>query len=101
MKDKIIETAGKTWKLLGQYGETSVSQLPQLINEQDYVVFQALGWLAREDKISYTTKSRKTFVSLVASELQAFKNLSHAGNGEGVDILITKKQSKNRLTKVG
>ena len=100
MKDKIIETAGKTWKLLGQYGETSVSQLPQLINEQDNVVYQALGWLAREDKINYTIKSRKAFVSLVESELQAFKNLSHGGNGGGLETPLIKKQAKNRLAKV-
>ena len=101
MKDKIIETAGKTWKLLGQFGETSVSQLPQLINEQDYIVYQALGWLAREDKISYTSKNRKTFVSLMESELQAFKNLSQGGNGENLNPSFGKKQTRNRLAKVG
>ena len=100
MKDKVIETAGKTWKLLGQYGETSVSQLPQLINEQDNVVYQALGWLAREDKITYNSKNRKTFVSLAESELEAFKRLANVSSDqaqEHAEGSNGKKNSKNRL----
>jgi hypothetical protein len=72
MKEKVIETAGKTWRYLGQNGQTNVSQLAKSLKEKDEVVYQALGWLAREDKIDYTIKNRRTFVSLVASELQAF-----------------------------
>ena len=98
MKEKIIETAGKTWKLLGQCGETSVSQLPQLINEQDSIVFQALGWLAREDKISYTSKNRKTFVSLINSEKEAFKQFSSAEqNAQMQEGGNGKKIVRNRL----
>ena len=73
MKEKIIETAGKTWKTLGENGESEITQLPRILNEKDGLVYQALGWLAREDKINYTTKNNKTFVSLVAPELEAFK----------------------------
>lgn len=95
MKEKVIETAGKTWKFLAQYGETSISQLSQLINEQDTIVYQSLGWLAREDKINYTTKNRKTFVSLAGPEVEAFRRISEAvlsgGNGD------PKKASKNRI----
>ena len=36
------------------------------------MVLQALGWLAREDKINYTVKNRRTFISLVEGELRAF-----------------------------
>ena len=98
MKDKIIETAGKTWKLLGQYGETSVSQLPQLINEQDYIVYQALGWLAREDKINYILKNRKTFVSLSDSEKEAFNQFNSAQqNAQAHEGGNGKKIVKNRL----
>jgi len=75
MKDKIIEAAGKTWRYLGQNGETNVSQLAKSLQEKDEVVFQALGWLAREDKIDYTVKNRRTFVSLVEGELRAFNSV--------------------------
>ncbi len=74
MKEKVIEAAGKTWRFLGQNGEVNVGQLPKVLKEKDEVVFQALGWLAREDKISYTIKNRRTFVSLVNNEMQAFNS---------------------------
>jgi len=75
MKEKIIEVAGKVWRFLGQNGQTNVSQLAKSLKEKDEVVFQALGWLAREDKIVYTIKNRRTFVSLVEGELRAFNAL--------------------------
>lgn len=74
MKDKVIETAGKAWKLLGEKGQVDVNQIPKLLGEKEEVVYQSLGWLAREDKISYATKSSKSFVSLVEGELAAFKS---------------------------
>ena len=77
MKEKIIEAAGKAWRFLGQNGEINVDQLPQALKEKEPVVFQALGWLAREDKISYSTKNRRTFVSLVGDELQSFNSLMY------------------------
>ena len=75
MKEKIIETAGKTWRFLGQNGQTSVSELVKGLHEKDEIVLQALGWLAREDKIDYSTKNRRTFVSLVEGELRAFNSV--------------------------
>ena len=72
MKERIFEAAGKTWRFLGQNGQTNVSQLAKSLKEKNEVVIQALGWLAREDKIDYTVKNRRTFVSLVAGELRAF-----------------------------
>lgn len=77
MKDKIIETAGKAWRYLGQNGETNVDQLPKTLKEKEPVVFQALGWLAREDKLNYTIKNRRTFVSLVENEIQSFNSLMY------------------------
>ncbi len=75
MKEKVIETAGKTWQFLGKNGETALSDLPKFIREKDEIVLQALGWLAREDKINYSNKNKRDFVSLVGSELGAFNNI--------------------------
>jgi len=72
MKEKVIEAAGKVWRYLGQNGQANVSDLAKSLQEKDEVVLQALGWLAREDKIDYTIKNRRTFVSLVEGELRAF-----------------------------
>lgn len=75
MKEKIIETAGKIWQFLGRSGETEIVSLPQRLKEKDAVVLQALGWLAREDKIIYTARGGKTFVSLAPPEMQIFNRV--------------------------
>lgn len=74
MKDQIIDTAGKTWRYLGQHGETNVTQLSKSLKEKPEVVMQAVGWLAREDKINYSIKNRRTFVALVENEIRAFNS---------------------------
>lgn len=58
-------TAGKVWDTLHKDGPLPISQLPKKVHERDVVVYQALGWLAREDKIRYEAKGKTTLVSLV------------------------------------
>ncbi len=82
MKEKVIEMAGKTWRYLGQNGETNVAQLTKILKEKDEVILQAIGWLAREDKINYSIKNRRTFVSLVENELRAFNSQVYNMNQE-------------------
>lgn len=68
MKNKIGETAGKIWEILNKQGEVNAAQLPKLLNEKSAVVYQGLGWLAREDKVEYQLRGAKTFVYLSESE---------------------------------
>lgn len=68
MKEKIGETAGKIWKFLKEKGEVDIAQLPRNLKEKSVIVYQAVGWLACEDKIEYRTKATKTFISLAESE---------------------------------
>src|SRR3990167_8734551 len=94
MKEKVIEAAGKTWRFLGQNGEINVSQLAKSLKEKDEVVFQALGWLAREDKINYSSKNKKEFVGLVEGELNAFRStIQNIENGTSQDAVA---QAKTR-----
>jgi hypothetical protein len=72
MRTKIGEMAGKVWKVLGEK-EVAVSTLPQILKEKGEIVYQALGWLAREDKIDFRSKEGKTFVSLNNEERERFK----------------------------
>ena len=81
MKEKVIETAGKTWKILAEKGEQNIAQLPKILKEEEVVVYQGLGWLAREDKINYTVKNKQVVVSLVESELRAFTDFFKKNNG--------------------
>ncbi len=68
MKEKIGQTAGKIWETLKEKEELNVSRIPGILKEKSEVAYQALGWLAREEKIIYNNKSDKTFVSLSDSE---------------------------------
>jgi len=68
MIEKIGETAGEVWRILKEKEEVNISQLPRLLNEKSAVVYQAVGWLARENKIEYRTVGAKTLVSLTEFE---------------------------------
>jgi hypothetical protein len=73
MKTKIGEMAGRLWKTLGEKEDVAVSRLPQILKEKGEIVYQALGWLAKEDKIVFHKKEGKTFVSLSHEEREIFK----------------------------
>lgn len=74
MKNKIGEMAARVWKTLGEKEDVELSRLPQILKEKGEIVYQALGWLAREDKINYHKKGGKTFVSLSYDEREIFRN---------------------------
>jgi hypothetical protein len=61
---QIGETAGEIWHVLDARGSMTI---PKLIKEMDTprdTIMQALGWLAREDKISIEEDGRTRVVSL-------------------------------------
>lgn len=68
MKEKVGETAGKIWGILRQEEEINISNLSRMVKEKSDVVYQALGWLAREEKIIHKEKNNKVYVSLTEEE---------------------------------
>ena len=58
MIQPIGETAGKVWRLLNENGEASLSQLKRGIKTDPNLILQAIGWLAREDKLCIEKKGR-------------------------------------------
>jgi hypothetical protein len=74
LREQIGETAGRLWTALGNKEEIGLAQLPKILNAKTDVTYQALGWLAREDKITYRTKAGKVFISLSETEREHFKN---------------------------
>ena len=58
MISKIGETAGKVWKLLDEKGEATLTQLKKGVKADENLIFQAIGWLAREDKLQIEKKDR-------------------------------------------
>jgi hypothetical protein len=74
MKEQIGETAGRLWDVLGNKDEVGIAQLPRILKAKSDVTYQALGWLAREDKITYRTKAGKVYVSLSEKERDNLRN---------------------------
>jgi hypothetical protein len=73
MKKMVGEMAGTVWNILGKKGRVDISSLPQISKKKGEIVYQALGWLAREDKIEFHKKEGRTLVSLTPSEQELFK----------------------------
>lgn len=61
---QIGETAGDIWRLLDGNGPMSTARLVKELDVPRDIVMQALGWLAREDKINIDEESRSRIVSL-------------------------------------
>jgi Winged helix-turn-helix domain (DUF2582) len=61
---QIGETAGQIWKILDSKGTLTVAKLVKELDAPRDTVMQALGWLAREDKINIEEDSRTRVVSL-------------------------------------
>ncbi len=62
LTEEIGSNAGKIWKILDIWGEADLSMMKRLadINEQE--LYQALGWLAREDKIQKDLKNQRYYL---------------------------------------
>ncbi len=62
--DQIGETAGQIWHLLETQGPLSLSRVVKEIDAPRDVVLQAVGWLAREDKIAIEESARSKTITL-------------------------------------
>ena len=58
MIKKIGETAGKVWSYLDEKGEASFGQLKKGVKGDPNLILQAIGWLAREDKLRIEKRAR-------------------------------------------
>jgi hypothetical protein len=73
VKEIIGEMAGRLWKTLGKKGRVEISKLPPILKEKENIVYQALGWLAREEKLIFHKKEGRTFISLNSEEQEINK----------------------------
>jgi len=64
MIDQMSEGAGQVWHHLNANGPTSPAQLKKQLKVSTEVLYGALGWLAREDKISFDGNGKRQKVSL-------------------------------------
>ena len=54
----IGETAGEIWRLLSNEGPLSISAVAGRMKQSQTAVYMGIGWLAREDKLTFTETKR-------------------------------------------
>jgi hypothetical protein len=66
MTNEVIGTnAGLVWNTLNDAGELSIRELKKLTKiKTDKILFAALGWLAKEDKLIFVEKEDDLSVTL-------------------------------------
>lgn len=62
--EAIGAAAGAVWRVLDANGPMTIAKLQKAVGGNKDLVQQALGWLAREDKISIDEVKRTKTVSL-------------------------------------
>ena len=62
--DQIGDTAGEVWHTLLEHGQLTITQLTKEVDAPRDRVMQAVGWLAREDKIRVDEQARRKVISL-------------------------------------
>jgi hypothetical protein len=58
MIQSIGDTAGQVWNFLNEKDEANLSQLKKGVKADSNLVLQAIGWLAREEKLIIQKKGR-------------------------------------------
>jgi hypothetical protein len=62
---QIGETAGLVWQLLDESGPLPLTKVVKKVDAPRDLVMQAIGWLAREEKLLIEEEKRSKIVSLV------------------------------------
>ncbi|KAA3620059.1 MAG: hypothetical protein DWQ05_04850 [Calditrichaeota bacterium] len=60
----IGETAGKIWEYLNNAGDSTIAKLRKEVDADTFTVSAAIGWLAREDKITLSKKGNSVQIFL-------------------------------------
>jgi hypothetical protein len=61
---EIGHVAGEVWGALSRGGPLTIAAIKKEVNASGDLVIAAIGWLAREDKLDFTTAARTTKISL-------------------------------------
>jgi len=64
--DEIGHVAGEVWHLLNTKGELSLAAVKKSVGAPSDLVLAAIGWLAREGKLSFSASGRSVKVALSA-----------------------------------
>ena len=64
MYNEIGETAGKIWQMLNEHGESTFAKVKKNVGASSELLHQAIGWLAREDKLHISKEGSSIKLSL-------------------------------------
>lgn len=64
MQGEIGNAAGSIWRYLSKHGETTLGKLRLGTRLSDQLVSMGIGWLAREEKLSFMKEGRTVKVAL-------------------------------------
>ncbi|MCE5179858.1 MAG: winged helix-turn-helix domain-containing protein [Porphyromonadaceae bacterium] len=64
MIEKIGNNAGKVWTVLDEAGRQNVKEVKKTTKLTDKDLYAAIGWLAREGKISLEEVEKELYISL-------------------------------------
>jgi len=64
MEALIGSIAGKIWQYLNEHGEATILEIKFALGYSNSLIFLALGWLTRENKINLVESDRTYRVSL-------------------------------------
>jgi hypothetical protein len=73
LKQEIGKTAGEIWKYLGKNGKLSLTDLSAKTKIKSDLAHQAIGWLAREEKVQFIKEGKGINVVLTAHELNNYR----------------------------
>ena len=77
MNHRIGQIAGRVWRFLGEKGNVSISQVESAIDENPELTSMALGWLARENKVTFqetgSARHATVTVALTLEERRIFE----------------------------
>ena len=68
MQVEIDRAAGIIWRYLNEHGEMTLSKLKQGTSLAERPLLMGIGWLAREDKLSFTQAGKIVRLSLRTSQ---------------------------------
>ncbi|HAR38795.1 MAG: hypothetical protein A2W86_04655 [Bacteroidetes bacterium GWD2_45_23] len=64
MIEKIGNNAGKVWTVLDEAGRQNVKEVKKTTKLTDKDLYAAIGWLAREGKISLEEAEKELYITL-------------------------------------
>lgn len=69
MVHEIGLTAGDVWHYLESNGASTIEQIKKALTLKETVVFMAVGWLAREGKLTIEVQGKTLRISLSPQEV--------------------------------